>query len=204
MAWLSDIPPELLDEMTPAVRAFVDALLLRLKELESDVADLEAKLAKNSRNSSKPPSTEHPHAKPPPEKKPKSKRKPGRQRGHQKFDRTLIPTDQCKDIDPGKPSECRGCGKSLRGSDPDRLSFTNTLKILRYRLPECPRSQRGRRRRHRDLIDEISEEIIEPRRNRINPRAIKKTMSKWKKKQPEDRHCPQPHKKLREALVMLD
>ncbi|MCH8841157.1 MAG: hypothetical protein IH831_10915 [Planctomycetes bacterium] len=64
MTRLSEIPPELLDEMTPAVRAFVDALLLRLKELESHVADLEAKLAKNSRNSSQPPSSEHPHAKP--------------------------------------------------------------------------------------------------------------------------------------------
>ena len=88
--------------------------------------------------------------------------------------------------------------------DPDRLSFTNTLKILRCRLPECPPSQRGRRRWHRDLIDEISKEIIEPRRNRINPRVIKKKMSKWKKKQPEHRRYPQPHKEFREALVMLN
>ena len=88
--------------------------------------------------------------------------------------------------------------------DPDRLSFTNTLKILRCRLPECPRSQRGRRRWYRDLIDEISEEIIEPRRNRINPRVIKKKMSRWKKKQPEHRRYPQPHKEFREAVVMLN
>ncbi len=96
MARLSDIPPELLGEMTPAVRAFADALLLRLKELESHVADLEAKLAKNSRNSSKPPSSEHPHAKPSPQKKPQSKRKPGGHRGHQKFVRALLPTIECE------------------------------------------------------------------------------------------------------------
>ena len=88
--------------------------------------------------------------------------------------------------------------------DPDRLSFTNTLKILRCRLPECPPSQRGRRRWHRDLIDEISKEIIDPRRNRINPRVIKKKMSKWKKKQPEHRRYPQPTKEFREAIVMLN
>ena len=117
MARLSDIPPELLDEMTPAVRAFVDALLLRLKELELHVADLEAKLAKNSRNSSKPPSSEHPHAKPSPQKKPKSKRKPGGQRGHQKFERALIPTIECEEVVTCKPDQCRGCGKSLRGRD---------------------------------------------------------------------------------------
>ena len=117
MARLSDVPPELLDEMTPAVRALVDALLLRLKELESHVADLEAKLAKNSRNSSKSPSSEHPHAKPSPQKKPQSKRKPGGQRGHQKFERTLIPTADCEEIVPCKPRECRGCGKTLRGRD---------------------------------------------------------------------------------------
>ena len=88
--------------------------------------------------------------------------------------------------------------------DPDRISFTNTLKILRCRLPECPPSQRGRRRWHRDLIDEISEEIIEPRRNRINPRVIKKKMSKWPKKRCRHRHYPQPGKGFREAIVMLN
>ncbi len=128
MARMSEIPPELLDEMTPAVRAFVEVLLLRIADLEQQnaelrkrVEELEAKLAKNSRNSSKPPSTEHPHAKPPPKKKPKSKRKPGGQRGHQKFERTLIPTDQCEDVVPCQPGKCRGCGKTLRGRDKQPL-----------------------------------------------------------------------------------
>ena len=118
---MSEIPPELLDEMTPAVRALVEALLVRQKTLEKRVEELEAKLSKNSRNSSKPPSTEHPHAKPPPEKKPKSKRKRGGQRGHQKFERTLIPTAECEEVVPCKPAECRGCGKRLRGRDKQPL-----------------------------------------------------------------------------------
>ncbi|MFQ5731970.1 MAG: DUF6444 domain-containing protein [Planctomycetaceae bacterium] len=115
MTRMSEIAPGLLDEMTPAVRAFVEVLLFRIAELRKRVEELEAKLAKNSRNSSKPPSTEHPHAKPPVEKKPKSKRKPGGQRGHQKFERTLIPTADCEDVVPCRPDACRGCGKSLRG-----------------------------------------------------------------------------------------
>lgn len=88
--------------------------------------------------------------------------------------------------------------------DPDRLSFTNTLKILRCRLPECPKSQRALRVWHRCLLEEIGEETNGPRRNRINPRVIKKKMSGWKKKQPEHRHYPQPRKQFREAIVMLD
>jgi hypothetical protein len=88
--------------------------------------------------------------------------------------------------------------------DPDRLSFTNTLKILRCRLPECPKSQRGLRAWYRRLLEEISEEINEDRRNRINPRVIKKKMSGWKKKRPEHRPYPQPLKEFREGLVMLN
>ena len=125
MTQMSEIPPELLDEMTPAVRALVRTLLLHhaadIAELKKRITELEAKLAKNSRNSSQPPSTEHPHAKPPPEKKPKSKRKRGGQRGHEKFERTLISTDQCEDVVPCKPDECRGCGKRLHGRDKQPL-----------------------------------------------------------------------------------
>jgi hypothetical protein len=90
-----------------------------------------------------------------------------------------------------------------QGVDPQRISFTNTLKILRCRLPECPASVRGRRRWHRQLIAEIGEEILSPRRNRINPRVIKKKMSNWEKKKPEHRPYPQPNKEFRDAVVIL-
>lgn len=91
-----------------------------------------------------------------------------------------------------------------QGVDPQRISFTATLKILRCRLPECPCSDRGRHRWRRQLIAEIGEEILPPRRNRINPRVIKKKMSNWKKKKPKHRHYPQPQKEFRDAVVMLN
>jgi hypothetical protein len=87
--------------------------------------------------------------------------------------------------------------------DPQRISFTAALKILRCRLPECPRSQRGRRQWYRQLIMEIAEEILPPRRCRINPRVIKKKMSNWEKKKPKHRPYPQPHKEFCDAIVML-
>ena len=90
------------------------------------------------------------------------------------------------------------------GVDPQRISFTGALKILRCRLPECPASRLGLRRWYRDLVAEIAEEILEERQDRINPRVIKRKMSKWRKKRPEHRHYPQPTKTFRECIVMLN
>ncbi len=91
---------------------------------------------------------------------------------------------------------------ATRGIDPRRLSFTASLKILRCRLPECPASRRGRSRWYHDLVAEIAEEVPEDRRNRINPRVIKRKMSNWRKKRPEHRNYPQPAKEFRDAIVM--
>jgi hypothetical protein len=85
---------------------------------------------------------------------------------------------------------------------PRRLSFTGTLKVLRCRLPACPKSRTGLRRWYEDLLAEIAEEVLPPRRNRINPRVIKRKMSNWRKKRPEHRHCPQPTKKFRQSVVI--
>jgi hypothetical protein len=68
------------------------------------------------------------------------------------------------------------------GEDPRRLSFTATLKILRCRMPEVPKSKAGQRRWWEDLVAEVAEAKLEPRRDRINPRVIKRKMSKWLKK----------------------
>ena len=86
---------------------------------------------------------------------------------------------------------------------PRRLSFTGTLKILRCRLPECPKSNKGLKRWYEDLLSEIAEEVIPERRNRINPRVIKRKMSNWRKKRPEHRQCLQPTKKFRQSVVIL-
>lgn len=113
------IPPELDAEMTPAVRAFVRALLDRIAKLEARVEELQRE-RKTPQNSSLPPSTVHPHAKPASPKR-KSKRKRGGQPGHKKHERPLIPTEDCDDVKPLKPSKCRRCGEKLSGSDPQPL-----------------------------------------------------------------------------------
>ncbi len=89
------------------------------------------------------------------------------------------------------------------GLAPRRLSFTATLKVLRCRLPECPKSRRGLRRWYADLLAEVAEEVLPERRDRINPRVIKRKMSNWKKKRPEHRRSPQPTKKFRKSIDIL-
>ena len=113
------IPAELEAEMTPAVRAFVKTLLDRISQLEARVEELE-RGRKTPQNSSLPPSSQHPHARPQPPKR-KSKKKRGGQPGHEKHERPLIPTKECDDVQRLKPTECRRCGAKLSGSDPEPL-----------------------------------------------------------------------------------
>ena len=92
----------------------------------------------------------------------------------------------------------------LQGLPPRRLSFVGALKVLRCRLPECPKSRAGLRRWYEKVLAEIAEEVLPERRNRINPRVIKRKMSNWKKKRPEHRHYPQPTKKFHHTIVLLN
>ena len=52
------------------------------------------------------------------------------------------------------------------------------------------------------LLAEVAQETLPPRRNRINPRVIKRKMSNWKKKRLEHLHYPQPTKEFRDAIVI--
>lgn len=76
------------------------------------------------------------------------------------------------------------------GVSPHRISFTGTLKVLRVSLVEAPQSPGLFQGWYENLISEISLQLLEPRRNRINPRVIKRPQSKWAKKR-------QKHRKLR-------
>lgn len=85
---------------------------------------------------------------------------------------------------------------------PRELSFVNTLKILRCRLPECPRSEDGLKRWWQSLVEEVAAERLEPRRNRVNPRVVKIKLSKWPKKRPKHYNFPQPSKLFQRSIVI--
>ena len=90
------------------------------------------------------------------------------------------------------------------GIDPDELSFTGCFQILKCRLPECDSTTpTSFEVWYRGVLWEMQRERTDPRRNRINPRVIKRKMSKWKKKRAEHRRLPPLKKTFREAVVML-
>ncbi len=103
-------------EVRALFTAVVDHYERRLAELEAELAALR----KTPRNSSLPPSSEHPHAKPP-QDRPKSKKARGGQAGHRKHERTLIPTERCSEVVTLHPDHCRRCGTALEGEDPSPL-----------------------------------------------------------------------------------
>jgi hypothetical protein len=126
---------EVLATLPAEVLAFIRWQTEQIRQLNAKVAKLSARLAElepkanvTPNNSSKPPSSTHPHDKPT-NIKTKSKRKRGGQPGHDKHERPLIPTNQCQNVVSCIPAECRKCGKDLTGVD---------VEPIRHQVWELP------------------------------------------------------------------
>jgi transposase len=130
-----EITEELIARQTPEAQAIIRALLAKIRQLQDQ-------LNQSPRNSSLPPSTEHPHAKPPRPQSPAARR-PGGQPGHTKQERPLLPSGQCDEVIPLKPATCRRCGRGLSGED---------AAPLRHQVWELP---------------EIKPQVIEYQRHRL-------------------------------------
>ncbi len=161
MTRMSEIPVELLNEMTPAVRAFVQTLCARIQEQDRIIAsqqkrieDLERRLGMNSGNSSMPPSSDGPGQQPMKPTKAKSGKKRGGQHGHAKRTRPLIPTKDCDRVETHRPSVCGDCGTKLSGDDPNPVRHQVTeipavspivteYQIHTLECPECGCRCRG-------------------------------------------------------------
>lgn len=120
------LPPELLADLPPAVVEFIRAILAENAALKARVADLEAKLNRNSTNSSRPPSTDPPAVKRAPPR-PATGKKRGGQPGHPRHERALVEhPDRVREC---RPAACRRCRRPLAGEDP---------APLRHQVTELP------------------------------------------------------------------
>lgn len=89
--------------------------------------------------------------------------------------------------------------------DPRRLSFLDSVRIIRdtvqdmrnARTEDLPVLYRG-------LLTLIGQCRLPPRENRINPRVVKRKMSKFAKKRPQHYRLPQPQKPFLETVGMLN
>lgn len=82
-----------------------------IKQLKERVKTLEEQISKNSRNSSKPPSSDGPNSPKPKSLRPESNKKQGGQKGHKGSSLKQINTPD--HIEVHSPENCIGCGKSL-------------------------------------------------------------------------------------------
>ena len=125
------LPPEL----SAIVRSLIDHYEARIAALEAELAAAR----KTPRNSSLPPSSEHPHAKPP-ANRPASQKKRGGQSGHAKHERALIPAGAVRRRSSrSDPTPAGGAAEPLAGDDPDPLRHqvwdVPAIKPHRDRIP---------------------------------------------------------------------
>jgi len=119
-------------EIEALVAGGADAVAAVIARLEARIAELEARLGANSRNSSKPPSSDG-YSKPTPKKRSLrrfSGRKPGGQQGHEgaHLERVAVPDRQI----PHEPEACDGCGEDL--SDAEVVEGGETRQV--FDIPE--------------------------------------------------------------------
>jgi transposase len=115
-----------------------------IAELRAEVAELKVRLAANSRNSSRPPSSDG-LAKPPAPKSLRrpSGRKPGGQPGHE--GRHLRQVERPDEVLRYVPSRCGGCGGNLADSEPVGEETRQVFDLPPVRLAVC--EHRAQRRR---------------------------------------------------------
>jgi transposase len=112
-----DATPESVQILVCTLLANVAELQQAVGQLQERVRQLEEQVGKNSRNSSKPPSSDPPHLKKAPAKE-KGRRKQGGQPGHEGHGRRLKPAEEVTHFEVSKPSSCEVCGTLLLGEDP--------------------------------------------------------------------------------------
>lgn len=107
----------------------VVALQKQVATLQAEVERLREQVNQNSRNSSKPPSSDAPCLRTYPKREPTG-RKPGGQKGHVGKGRKLKPGEKVSRVVVSKPTACQQCGALLLGEDPSPQ---------RHQVSELPR-----------------------------------------------------------------
>jgi transposase len=117
------LPPALWEQTPPAVQAYIGTLEARVvaleamvHSLEEQVRTLQEQLSKNSRNSSRPPSSDPPQSQR--RSRPRGQRRRGGQPDHPGHTRLLMPVESVDAVVVLKPEPCSGCHAPLSGDDP--------------------------------------------------------------------------------------
>ena len=141
--------------LSPRVREVIGALeaaaaaVAQIPVLEARIAELEARLAQYSGNSSRPPSSDPPGAPPRPSAAPRGGKRGG-QKGHQGHHRSRVAPGRVDHTLPHFPGACRRCGQDLAGAPvvgepvihqvaelPSVRAVITEHHLLQVRCPQC-------------------------------------------------------------------
>jgi hypothetical protein len=95
-------------------------------------------------------------------------------------------------------------GALLVDEDPDRLSFTHTLRVLQrsvWHFALVSPEQHPRLRAH--LLAQVLEERLPPRRLRFQARVVKRTRAKFRRKCYTDLHAPYLHQSFLDIVTLI-
>lgn len=93
---------------------------------------------------------------------------------------------------------------TLIGIDPDRLSFSAALELVRDAIDEFQQTAHDQLHQlQQRLFRDMADARLPERRLRSNPRVVKRKMSKFLKKRPEHHNPPIPQWPFRDAVVLI-
>ena len=116
------ITEEIIARQPPEAQAIIRALLAEIAELKARIEELERQAkGKTPQNSSLPPSTQHPHARPQPPNGSRKRNAAGSPAMRNTNDR-LIPTDQCDDVQPLQADRMPALRREALGQRPGAVA----------------------------------------------------------------------------------
>lgn len=88
--------------------------------------------------------------------------------------------------------------------DPDRLSFVHALRVIADAIPEFQMVALDQLEQlHTRLLHDIADGRLPERRQRSNPRVVKRKMSNFRLKRPEHQRWPQPTLSFRQSVALI-
>lgn len=92
----------------------------------------------------------------------------------------------------------------LANIDPDRLSFTHAIEVIKDSISEFQIVDGNQcEQLYQRMLRDIAKKWLPERRNRVNPRVVKRKMSNFLKKRPEHYDWPQPKIPFRKAIALI-
>ena len=88
--------------------------------------------------------------------------------------------------------------------DPDRISFVGAINLIQEAIPEFQMVASDQSDQlYNRLLNDLTRKLLPPRRHRINPRVLKKTVARFPVKLTRHYFTPQPSSSFRDAIMLI-